>query len=82
MGAKKDDFNLRDEYTPRHSQYREKNNQNKAMMNITINYPILYENQIQDLIMKGIVPSRSEAIRIAVREFLYKELKFVKRLRE
>ncbi len=82
MRTKNDDFNLRDEYTPKHSQFREKNNQNKAMMNISINYPILYENQIQDLIMKGIVPSRSEAIRIAIREFLYRELKFVKRLRE
>lgn len=45
----------------------------KGMVNITINIPEIYDKNIQKLIKKKIIPSRSEGIRIAVREFLQKE---------
>lgn len=44
-----------------------------SMKNITINFPELYDVNIQKLIKLGIHPSRSEAIRIALREFLNQE---------
>lgn len=44
-----------------------------SMKNITINFPELYDVNIQELIKLGILPSRSEAIRIALREFLNQE---------
>ncbi|TFG10211.1 MAG: ribbon-helix-helix protein, CopG family [Promethearchaeota archaeon] len=43
------------------------------MKNITINLPDLYVDKLQQLIKQGILPSRSEAVRIAVREFLHGE---------
>ena len=46
------------------------------MINISVNIPIPYENMIQELIKKEIIPSRSEGIRIALRDFLQKEFKF------
>jgi len=46
-----------------------------AMQNITINIPDLYDVNIQKLIKKKIVPSRSECIRIALREFFHSEYK-------
>ncbi|MHA1148705.1 MAG: ribbon-helix-helix domain-containing protein [Promethearchaeota archaeon] len=50
-------------------------NQNKrtTMKNITINLPELYDENIQKLIRLKILPSRSEAIRLALKEFLQKE---------
>ena len=45
----------------------------KGMVNITINIPEIYDENIQKLIKKKIIPSRSEGVRIAVREFLQKE---------
>ncbi|MBA7492427.1 hypothetical protein ES702_02977 [subsurface metagenome] len=50
------------------------------MKNITINIPDLYDENIQKLIKMDIVPSRSEAIRIALREYLQKEQKNIKLL--
>ncbi len=50
------------------------------MINITINIPEIYDENIQNLIKKKIVPSRSEAIRIALREFLHNEYKNLKLL--
>jgi Arc/MetJ-type ribon-helix-helix transcriptional regulator len=50
------------------------------MINITINLPEIYDVNIQKLIKKKIVPSRSEAIRIALREFLHNEYKNLKLL--
>lgn len=47
------------------------------MKNITINIPKLYDKQISLLITHGIVPSRSEAVRNAIREYLHKDLKFL-----
>jgi Arc/MetJ-type ribon-helix-helix transcriptional regulator len=50
------------------------------MINITINLPQIYDDNIQNLIKNKIVPSRSEAIRIALREFLHEEYKNLKLL--
>lgn len=44
-----------------------------AMHNITINIPDIYDKAIQKLIGNGVVPSRSEAIRTALREFFHTE---------
>ncbi len=41
---------------------------------ITINLPVKYLSAIQALNDIGVYPSRSEAIRIALRDFLDKEL--------
>jgi len=46
-----------------------------AMKIITINLPIQYIEAIQSLQDAGIYPSRSEAIRTALREFIGGELK-------
>lgn len=43
------------------------------MMNITINIPNNYDNNIQKLIKMKLIPSRSEAVRRALGEFLNKE---------
>ncbi len=43
------------------------------MHNITINIPDIYDENIQKLIRTGVVPSRSEAIRTALREFFHSE---------
>ena len=54
-----------------------KKNKKKAprtpMKNITINIPEIYDKKIQWLIDKKITPSRSEAIRTALRDFLRNE---------
>jgi metal-responsive CopG/Arc/MetJ family transcriptional regulator len=47
-----------------------------SMKNITINLPTLYDEKIQELIEKKIIPSRSEAIRTALREFLHNEYNY------
>ena len=44
-----------------------------SMKNITINIPDLYDKKIQWLIERKLIPSRSEAIRTALREFLHNE---------
>jgi Arc/MetJ-type ribon-helix-helix transcriptional regulator len=49
---------------------------------ITINLPEKYLNAIQTLNYLGIYPSRSEAIRIALRDFLDEELKMYEDLDE
>ncbi len=50
------------------------------MVNITINLPEIYDENIQKLIRMKILPSRSEAIRVALREFLHNEYKNLKLL--
>jgi hypothetical protein len=45
----------------------------EKMRNITINIPENYDYNIQKLIKMKLTPSRSEAIRTALREFLNKE---------
>jgi len=44
-----------------------------TMQNITINIPDIYDVNIQKLIKMKVVPSRSEAIRTALREFFRTE---------
>ena len=58
----------------------EKKKTKPKMINITINLPQIYDDNIQKLIREKIVPSRSEAIRIALREFLHNEYKNLKLL--
>ncbi len=45
----------------------------QPMHNITINIPDIYDENIQKLIKMKVVPSRSEAIRTALREFFRSE---------
>jgi len=52
-----------------------KKEKKRAMQNITINIPDIYDTNIQKLIKMKIVPSRSEAIRMALREFFSNEYK-------
>lgn len=50
------------------------------MVNITINLPEIYDENIQKLIQMKITPSRSEAIRTALREYLQREFNYLKLL--
>ena len=60
------------------SQLNERNEEKKVpMKNITINIPDAYDAIIQKLIKMKITPSRSEAVRTALREFLSDEFKNV-----
>lgn len=47
------------------------------MINITINIPDVYDNALMFLKQLGVIPSRSEAIRRALRDFLNEELSFI-----
>lgn len=44
------------------------------MKNITIALPEIYVENIEKIQNVGLVPSRSEAIRLAIREFLKREI--------
>ena len=55
-------------------------NKKPRMRNITINIPEIYDENIQKLIKMKIVPSRSEAIRCALRSFLHNEYNNLKLL--
>jgi antitoxin ParD1/3/4 len=48
--------------------------EHQKMKNITIAMPEIYVRNIEKLQENGMVPSRSEAIRLAIREFLKKEV--------
>jgi Arc/MetJ-type ribon-helix-helix transcriptional regulator len=50
-----------------------KKEKKRTMRNITINIPDIYDVNIQKLIKMNVVPSRSEAIRTALREFFRAE---------
>lgn len=52
---------------------KKKKKEKTPMQNITINLPEIYDKNIQDLKKMKLVASRSEAIRIAIREFLHRE---------
>lgn len=58
----------------------EKKKKKPRLVNITINLPNIYEENIQKLIKYKIVPSRSEAIRVALRDFLHQEYNNLKLL--
>ena len=49
-------------------------NKRQKMKNITIALPEIYIKNLKKLQDFGMVPSRSEAIRLAIREFLKKEV--------
>jgi Arc/MetJ-type ribon-helix-helix transcriptional regulator len=49
----------------------------QKMKNITIALPEIYVENIEKLQEMGMVPSRSEAIRLALRDFLKKEVHVV-----
>lgn len=51
-----------------------------AMRNITVNIPDIYDENILKLKKQGITPSRSEAIRTALREFFENEFANLKLL--
>ncbi|MFX0104422.1 MAG: ribbon-helix-helix domain-containing protein [Candidatus Hodarchaeota archaeon] len=51
----------------------EKKEKKSKMVNITINLPNIYDENIKKLIGMKIVASRSEAIRTALRDFLHNE---------
>jgi Arc/MetJ-type ribon-helix-helix transcriptional regulator len=50
-----------------------KKKEKTKMTNITINIPDIYDENIKKLIELKIIPSRSEAIRTALREFIHNE---------
>jgi len=58
----------------------EKKKKKKKMVNITINLPEIYDENIKKLIGMKICASRSEAIRTAVRDFLHNEYNNLKLL--
>ncbi|UCD00680.1 MAG: ribbon-helix-helix protein, CopG family [Promethearchaeota archaeon] len=58
----------------------EKKKKSSKMVNITINLPEIYDENIKKLIGMRIVASRSEAIRTALRDFLHNEYNNLKLL--
>ena len=54
-------------------EYTSNEKKKRSMKNITINIPETYDKGIQKLIAMKLIASRSEAIRIALREFLNRE---------
>ena len=50
------------------------------LQNVTIALPEIYIDNLEKLIEIGLISSRSEGIRIAIQEFLEKELENVKLL--
>lgn len=52
---------------------RQKKKKNPPMKNITINFPEIYDENIQKLIRMKLFASRSECIRLALRDFLNEE---------
>jgi len=57
-------------------------NGGKEMKIITINLPEKYISAIQILNDLGLYPSRSEAVRVALRDFLSNELKFYQEIED
>jgi len=50
----------------------------RKMRNITINIPDLYDKNLLKLQKLGLLPSRSEGVRLAIRQFLQNEYKILK----
>ncbi|MCK4239362.1 MAG: CopG family transcriptional regulator [Candidatus Lokiarchaeota archaeon] len=48
------------------------------MRNITINIPDIYDKNLLKLQKLGMIPSRSEGVRLAIRNFLQNEYKNLK----
>jgi Arc/MetJ-type ribon-helix-helix transcriptional regulator len=45
----------------------------ERMILVSVHIPIQMLNDLDNLVTQGLFPSRSEAIRIAIRDMLYKE---------
>jgi Arc/MetJ-type ribon-helix-helix transcriptional regulator len=45
----------------------------ERMILVSVHIPIQMLNDLDNLVAQGLFPSRSEAIRIAIRDMLYKE---------
>ena len=58
----------------------EKKDTKRNMRNITINLPDLYDKNLLKLQKLGMIPSRSEGVRLAIRNFLQQEYKNLKLL--
>jgi len=58
----------------------EKKDTKRTMRNITINLPDLYDKNLLKLQKLGMIPSRSEGVRLAIRNFLQQEYKNLKLL--
>ncbi len=50
----------------------------RHMRNITINIPDIYDKNLLKLQKLGMIPSRSEGVRLAIRNFLQNEYKNLK----
>lgn len=57
---------------------QKKNEHPRRMRNITINIPDIYDKNLLKLQKQGMIPSRSEGVRLAIREFLQNEYKILK----
>ena len=50
----------------------------RNLRNITINIPDIYDKNLLKLQKVGLIPSRSEGVRLAIRQFLQNEYKDLK----
>jgi len=55
-----------------------KKEKKRHMRNITINIPDIYDKNLLKLQKLGMIPSRSEGVRLAIRNFLQNEYKNLK----
>ena len=46
----------------------------RTMRNVTLNVPDCFCNALEKLLTLGVYPSRSEAIRVALKQFIDKEI--------
>lgn len=82
MDMNEEFVNIAEEFSPKHAKNREKQGQNRGMVNISINIPMEYENKMQELQADKKYPSRSQIVRLALKDYLFKDYKFFKRLRK
>ena len=50
----------------------------RKLRNITVNIPDIYDKNLLKLQKVGLIPSRSEGVRLAIRQFLQNEYKDLK----
>lgn len=50
----------------------------RNLRNITVNIPDIYDKNLLKLQKVGLIPSRSEGVRLAIRQFLQNEYKDLK----
>lgn len=55
---------------------------NEKMVNMSINVPQIYVDMVQKMIDLGIYPSRSEAMRCALKEFIQHEIPHIRVMEE